>query len=569
VQQARQKIGQYRRWLLSAILLPLCISGSAQIEIKLIFSDSGEELNERLRQASELVAWQEKTKQQYWEEGFLAFTIDTLYSLDGKNYLAKAYKGPPLFWGQVEPDSSIERIYRTKYNLEGRALRQEEFKLFHADVLKEFANSGYPFAESYFRNIVIDKQQFNAELAVDKGPLVVFDSLIIISSKALPAKYISQYLEIKKGQLFDERIIQRIPARLKEIPFIQQSGATQLLFDGNKVNVYVSLEDRKASFVNGIAGLQPDENNEKYSITGQLDLKLLNSLRLGETFIFNWRRIQVQTQDLALEMQYPYLFGSPVGVEGRIKIFRRDSTFNSVGLRGGLVYLIPGGQKIKLFTEKTQNTALGNSLQALTLGSSTSSSYGIGIEMRNTDQLLNPRRGYTLQAEVQAGRRTLRDTLQNSDGLVLPGRTEQYLLSGTGQVFIPLRQRMTMMLQSKGGYIDNSSVMLNEMFRFGGFTTLRGADEESVYATAYTIGTLEWRLLLGEYSRFFVFYDVAWYERKSSGETIRDIPAGVGSGISFETKGGIFGLTYALGKSGEQGFEFRSSRIHFGFTSLF
>ena len=50
----------------------------------------------------------------------------------------------------------------------------------------------------------------------------------------------------------------------------------------------------------------------------------------------------------------------------------------------------------------------------------------------------------------------------------------------------------------------------------------------------------------------------------TSGDTL-----GIGVGTSFETKAGIFGLTYALGRQFDAPFELRSGKVHFGFTSLF
>lgn len=553
--------------LIFCALWPMPIQ--AQIKMELLNEHGTLVFSDKINALTELNNWKEKAKQDSWKDGYLAFEIDSIEFKDSSLYHVHAYLGPKLEWGVMQIDSTVVAVYRSRFNQQSGPLLANGIEQFHQKILEIFAQSGYPFAETYFNNINIDKGLFNATINADKGPLILFDSLIVNSARPLPQKYLSQYLEIKKGQLYDERILQKIPQRIKEIPFVQQNGPVEILFDGNKAKIYVNLEDRKASFVNGVAGLQPDTDNEGYIITGQLDLKLLNGLRLGETFVLNWKRIQVETQDLAIEAQYPFIFGLPLGIEGKVKIFRRDSTFNSVALRASLVYLVQGGHKIKLFNESTQNTSLSSINFNPSLGNSKSNSYGIGAEFRNTDHFFNPIKGYTIFIEGSAGRRTLRDTLLSSDGLVLPGKTEQYSLSTHLQLFIPLSQRMTILVQERAALIRNGKTMLNEMYRIGGLNTLRGSDEESIYATTYSISTFEWRLLLGEFSRLFVFYDQAWYERKSLELAFSDSPSGLGAGISFETKGGIFSLSYALGRSGSQSFELRTSRVHFGFTSLF
>jgi hypothetical protein len=45
--------------------------------------------------------------------------------------------------------------------------------------------------------------------------------------------------------------------------------------------------------------------------------------------------------------------------------------------------------------------------------------------------------------------------------------------------------------------------------------------------------------------------------------------AGIGLGISLETKAGQFNLAYAAGKNRDLPFNFQESKLHFGFVSLF
>ncbi len=99
--------------------------------------------------------------------------------------------------------------------------------------------------------------------------------------------------------------------------------------------------------------------------------------------------------------------------------------------------------------------------------------------------------------------------------------------------------------------------------------TLRGFDEESIFASSYVVGTIEYRFLLEENSWFFAFTDFAWYENNSKDAWDTDTPYGFGTGVTFETKAGIFALTYALGSRYGQPIELRSGKIHVGFIGLF
>jgi hypothetical protein len=44
---------------------------------------------------------------------------------------------------------------------------------------------------------------------------------------------------------------------------------------------------------------------------------------------------------------------------------------------------------------------------------------------------------------------------------------------------------------------------------------------------------------------------------------------GVGAGINFATKVGVFGVSVALGKNRNIPFDFQTAKIHFGYQSVF
>jgi len=508
-----------------------------------------------------------------WADGYLEYAIlstDTILNTPEALILTvQCERGKQWKWGTVRTDSLPTFLKNTELK-SGTIITPTSLEKMHRSILTRCENMGYPFARTGLKMLSLEHGAINATLYVEPGPLIYYDSLIVVSERAFPIRYLRQYLNLQNGHPYSEENIRRIGARIREIPFLEEERPPSVLFVKNKARIYIYLKDRKASFANGIAGIQPDPDGQGNVITGQLDLKLLNVLRGGEGIEIGWKRIQVQTQDLRIELRYPYLLGSPAGVEGRIKIFRRDSSFNSVNLRFGVSYLLPGGNRIKLFTEKGQYTSLAGKSNPLgDTGNSETTTYGLGIDYRKIDNWINPLSGYWLQAEFAAGIRKLKDSLVVSEPPVPPGSTGQYQGTGELQLFFRTGKRHTLLLRGQGGYIDNGRVLLSEMYRIGGFETLRGSDEESIYTTSYAIATLEWRYLLGEYSRIFAFYDQAWYELSAGNVRFNDTPAGLGLGISFDSGGGIFSISYALGRAFEDNFSLRQSRVHFGFSSSF
>ena len=115
----------------------------------------------------------------------------------------------------------------------------------------------------------------------------------------------------------------------------------------------------------------------------------------------------------------------------------------------------------------------------------------------------------------------------------------------------------------------NDDLYANELYRIGGLKTLRGMDEASITASSYVISTVEYRFLYEENSNFFLFVDQAWWERHVKDEFSTDTPMGFGLGTTFETKAGLFSLTYALGQQFDNPIQLRGGKVHFGFISLF
>ena len=98
---------------------------------------------------------------------------------------------------------------------------------------------------------------------------------------------------------------------------------------------------------------------------------------------------------------------------------------------------------------------------------------------------------------------------------------------------------------------------------------LRGFDEDAIYSPFYSLFTLEYHFLLSKNTYFYTFGDMALVEDARFNNGTLDTPFGFGIGAALETKGGIFSLSYALGKQFDNKIELRNGKIHFGYINLF
>jgi hemolysin activation/secretion protein len=106
------------------------------------------------------------------------------------------------------------------------------------------------------------------------------------------------------------------------------------------------------------------------------------------------------------------------------------------------------------------------------------------------------------------------------------------------------------------------------LFRFGGFRTLKGFDEESVLASSYLIFNLEQRFLLDANSWLYLFGNGGWLRNDAIGQNYRDTPYGLGAGITFQTNAGVFSVAYALGSERGAPLSFRNTKVHLGYRYL-
>jgi len=140
------------------------------------------------------------------------------------------------------------------------------------------------------------------------------------------------------------------------------------------------------------------------------------------------------------------------------------------------------------------------------------------------------------------------------------GRLEYYYHAG---------QQGVLLTRLRGEALFNKRLFLNDLFRVGGLSTLRGFNEFNFYASQYAVSTVEFRQFTGTDAYVFLFVDQAYIRRALPNDFYQDYPTGLGAGLSFRTGAGLFQFVYSVGRTREQPFSLNASKIHFGITSRF
>ncbi len=517
---------------------------------------------------------------QLYGKGFLAASIDsvitdslhkTIFISTGNAYKWIQIKNNNVEEGIISQAGFREKIYRNQ------TINYKQIERLMKRILNICQNQGYPFAKVKLDSVIIHNHSISANLLLEKNKFIVIDSVIIKGNAKINPIYIYNYLDIKPGDAYNENNLSKIENRIKELAFVKESKAFDLLFTSDKNKLYLYLDKRKASSFDGVLGILPDDNNPgKIILTGDIRLKLLNSIGRGELIDVNFRRLQTQTQDLRTSFVYPYLFNTPLAFEGKLDIYRRDSSFINVNRMGGIQYLFTGGNFIKTYVQSKSSSIISiNGLENLSTlpdyADSRTLLYGVGFRTEKTDYRLNPRKGFRIQFNGAGGRRKIlkhpkiKEELYDNTEL----SSMQYDTEFSGDAFIPTSKRSTIRIGQQAAYLIGNNLFENELYRIGGFRSLRGFDEESIFASFYTITHLEWRYLLEQNSYAYLFWNGAYYENRSINKFIHDTPYGFGLGLSFETKAGIFSLNYAIGRQFNNPIDIRAAKVHFGLISFF
>ncbi len=483
-------------------------------------------------------------------------------------HLGKQYRWAHLSAGTVPTEIASASGFRERF-YSGRPVTPPQLERLFNSLINQCENNGYPFAKAWLDSIVEQGDGLSARLQLQLGRQVVLDSVVVKGTARINPRYLQAYIGIAPGDLYNELLVRQVDQRTRELPFVTTRHPAYLLFNPEQTKLYLFLDARKASNFNGIIGVARDPISGKVQFTGDMDLKLRNALHRGEAIDLNWRSLQDRSQDLKLGFNLPYVFNTPFGTDLGLKLFKQDTTFLEVNARAGLEYLLQRGDKVRAFVNNKSSKRLGQQLVAAPgLADVNITSYGLGLHREHFDYRFNPRRGSALDAEGSAGKKRSTTALIN-DTIDNVHRSMQYELTGQLVWHIPLGRRGTLRLAGQAGSMVNDRLYANELFRIGGIKSLRGVAEASIYASSYAIGTAEYRFLFEENSNLFLFVDQAWWEDQSRGALLTDTPLGVGVGTSFETKAGIFAISYALGRQFNNPVELRNGKVHFGFSSLF
>lgn len=530
-----------------------------------------------------------------YTHGFPAASVDSV-AADSAKASVWIYTGPKLHWNVILDSLPPEILASLRLSAKAlnRPMDYNRLKAIQAHILNFYENTGYPFARIYSKSVVTE-DSMHTTLLVDQRVLYHIDSIRIVGNAKLNDVFLQHYLGIKNGDTYNKNRLAKIGQLIGNLSYVQETQPWDLMMLGTGATINLYLEPRRSSEINALVGFLPSAGSVsgKTKITADVRLNLKNALSNGETIFVNWQQLEAQSPRLDLRFNQPYLFNTPYGIDLSFGMFKKDSSYLQLNAGVGLQYSWSGNQNLSIFYGIKNNFLLQGGLDTNAIRYSKqlpanmdvrSANGGLTYRFDRLDYLLNPRKGFQIAATASAG---IRRITRNPDimGLKDPFQPDfdfaslydtiqlrTHLITSHIEAanYRSLARNSVVKVALQAGWMISPQIFRNELFRIGGYRTLRGFDEESIYADRYGVLTGEYRLLTGTNSFLFAFADLALTRSPLFSQVNRHSFASTGLGLELETGFGLLNVSYAIGKRDDVKFDIRNaSKIHIGYINYF
>jgi len=526
--------------------------------------------------------------------GYPAASVDSIWENE-ESVHARLFLGSQYYWMHLTPvgieKKALDEIgFIDKYYI-NKPVDINRVRILQTRLLHYYEKSGFPFAKVFLDSVKVENEKMIAQLRSDKSVAYYIDSIRIDGDVRVQNKFLQNYLMIPNHSLYNKDKLDLVDQRLKELPYLTVIQPSDLIMVGSGSVLNLHLNQKKNSQVNVLLGLLPASGtDQKVQLTGDVLLDLKNTFGRGESLLVKWQQLQRKSPRLNLGFSQPYIFNSPLGFDFLFDLFKKDSSFLQVNVLAGLDYFASPGQTGKIFMQWKSNTLLEGGLDSNMVKEQKKlppnidvKSVNIGVQYKweKTNYLFNPRSGNEILINATAG---IKNILRNAQitGLVDPTfkystlydslrlKSYQICIKISAAHYFPLAKMSVLKMALQAGLYESPDIFRNELFQIGGFRLLRGFDEESIYATRYTVATFEYRYLLGQNSYLFAFADAAMVQNHYQQVDLSNQFLGLGMGINYQTKSGLITISYAAGLRSDVSFNIReASKIHFGYIHYF
>jgi hypothetical protein len=414
---------------------------------------------------------------------------------------------------------------------------------------------GYSLSSMQLIDYSAHHNTLSAFLKVKTEKKRMLNDIVLEGYKKFPEGIRRNIARQYKGKVFNQENLQRIYNDFNALRFVTQPRYPEILFKKDTTKVYVYVEKAKPNSFDGFIGFSTNDQNN-IIFNGYIDLILNNVLNTGEKFNLFWKSDGNKQTTFNTSLELPYIFKSPIGLKGSLRIFKQDSTFQNTITDINIGYYFSYNSKLFLGRQQSQSIDIQN-LNSSTLSDFSNSFWTSTYEYTkyNLDDFIFPEKTY-LFLKGGTGKRESKT-----------GDANQYFIQANLSHNIYLNKRNIINIKSQNYYLKSNTYIINELFRFGGINSIRGFNENSLQANLLTSIMAEYRYILSSNLYIHSITDYGYFQDKSS--NINNNLLGLGFGFGLFTKNGLFNIVYANGSTKDQQIKLSNSIVHISFKTNF
>jgi hypothetical protein len=317
------------------------------------------------------------------------------------------------------------------------------------------------------------------------------------------------------------------------------------------------MEKRPSNTFDGFLGFGTNEQTNKIEFDGYLDLNLTNNLNFGESLQLQYKSDEIDQKTFNGILELPYILSTRLGTQLQLNIFKKDSTFSTIQQSAKLFYQLNSKSKIFAGIRSVQSNDLLDGMSTLPIDDYNSLFYNLSYSYRSRENYndLFPI-NFQFVAEGGLGRRSLNDQDMSQSNFSFDS-FKIFNLSKKNSVFI----------RSNGSFLFSDTYLFNELSRFGGINSIRGFEENSLFATSFAVLNTEYRYKISKSLYVNSIIDGAYFENDL--QDTKEKLFGFGFGFGLLTNSGLLKLNYANGKNENQKFKFSNSKVHISLKASF
>ena len=434
-------------------------------------------------------------------------------------------------------------------------LKPKQIETYLNSITNKLEREGKSFSKIRLKNIKIKNNIVFAELKTQPSQKRRIDRTIVMDYSDFPKSYIKHYFNIKSADVFNKKRLEQISTKTKFLPFVEEIKSPEILFSKDSTLLYMYLKKKNSNFFDGLISFNSKEKGKGLIFNGYLHLKLNNTLNSGEQLELLWQANGKERQQFKISSKIPYIFNTPLSSVVNFSIHKQDSSFLNTKFHSKLSYSISHKTSLSATfdREKSENTLKDKSN---TLINSYSSSFiGLDFLYRKPIEYKLFDNKYYFRINPSLGNRENNGT-----------KTNQIKINLEFTYLWKIINRNFLYFRNHSSYLNSKNFLQNELFRIGGIKSIRGINEESLFARKFSYINIEYRYLTSNKSYLYSISDLG------ISNNIGDIDKkhiSLGAGYLFFIKNSQINLSYILNTDNLTNFNLNKSKFNFTLKSFF